>query len=165
MDQIREAREAVRMGAVPGAALEPYLAQCWNCKRRGVAMGFGIVAWWRWWQEPAPDGAGTRWQRRGNKRGSLMMLRLNDAGGYEPGNVYCGTPADNVRDAWGSKPRQPSEKTLLAGSAALRAYMSKRVVGPGGEYPTIGSAAEAAGVARETMSRWAASGRNGWRWG
>lgn len=126
-------------------------------------MLMGVVEWWRWWQEPAPDGMGTRWSRRG-RRGAdaLMMLRVGDAGAYEIGNVYCGTASDNSRDAW--RGREPSAAFIERGSAALRAYMSKRVARHGAEYPSLKAASDATGLHYSTVARHAAQGRDGWRY-
>lgn len=161
--QILKAREDAALAGVPGLVLMAYEQQVHNCRRRGVPLLMGVVEWWRWWQEPAPDGMGTRWSRRG-RRGAdaLMMLRVGDAGAYEAGNVYCGTSSDNSRDAW--RGRKPSAAFIERGSAALRAYMSKRVARHGVEYPSLKAASDATGLHYSTVSRYAAQGKDGWRY-
>lgn len=158
--QIAQAMDEMRDHGIPYDAFLAYQAQFHNCKRRGIELRFTLREWWEWWT------TNDKWSRRGRGKGGVMMLRVADVGDYAPGNVYAGTQSDNARDHW----RRPTEKQLAAlketsrkGGDGLRRHMSKRVAGPRGEFDSVNAAAEAAGVGRDTIGRWARRGTDGWR--
>ena len=59
-------------------------------KRRAIARGLPFTLTLNQWT--------TLWAPHWEKRKGLMMCRILDMGGYEPGNVYIGTAADNYLD-------------------------------------------------------------------
>jgi hypothetical protein len=72
-------------------ARRAFARQRYRARERQLAFAFSFAEWWKWWQA---DGC---WARRGRGGDRLVMARLGDAGGYEPGNVYAATFGDNAR--------------------------------------------------------------------
>jgi hypothetical protein len=76
-----------------GPAFVKFCHQRANAKMRGIEWDFTFEEWWAWWQ------IDNRWAQRGNKPESLCMARRGDLGAYSPGNVYCSTFRENLKDA------------------------------------------------------------------
>lgn len=122
LPQIEAARQQMLEHSIPYEGFEAYQAQFHNCKRRGLELRFTLREWWDWWQ------IDSRWSMRG--RGGLMMLRHGDTGHYEPGNVYAGTHADNMREMAQREPseaqRRATAKLIAAGGVALSVWRARR---------------------------------------
>jgi hypothetical protein len=60
-------------------------------KQRGIEWALSFEQWLEWWGEDLDN--------RGQHSFNLQMCRIGDKGGYELGNIYKGTPAQNMRVA------------------------------------------------------------------
>jgi hypothetical protein len=67
-----------------------YIRQKSKAKHRGIGFDFTFEQWLAWWGDDI--------DRRGCKRDSLVMARLNDAGDYVAGNVKKITFAQNIKE-------------------------------------------------------------------
>lgn len=72
---IRDA--SVRMNGVDAAS--KYSMQKRHSKLRDVPFNISLVDWWGYWNP--------YWEKRGTKKGQMVMCRTSDAGGYAVGNV------------------------------------------------------------------------------
>jgi hypothetical protein len=61
-----------------------------NAVRRGIEFQISFEEWFIWWKTD------NRWEKRGNRKGNLVMARENDEGPYRIGNVFCATLEDNL---------------------------------------------------------------------
>ncbi len=167
--EMRQARMDLDAGLVPIMAYEPYTAQFYRARNRGIAFQFTIVEWWEWWQTD------DRWRHRGVKGNGLVMARIGDVGPYSPSNVYCTTTAGNIRDMDPTKRSERHKETWRrfkeAGGVSHLAVRgdghpwSKAVITPSGRFGSCRLAAEFFRVDPRTAQRWARDGKNGWRLG
>lgn len=82
------------------------------------------------------------------------MCRFGDSGGYEPGNVFCGTPRDNYRD----RLHHRNLDALAKANAAGGCFKGRRgdqhpascaVMTSLGRFGSIALAADAYGMTRQ----------------
>ena len=157
----RAFRQHKRYG-IPYDAWLAYQAQFHNCRRRGLELRFSLRAWWAWWSVIG-------WEKRGRRKGQLMMLRIDDQGHYEPGNVYAGSASDNGRDAWCHPTAAMTAASELLGKIGSP-HLSDRqghprsrpVTCPLGQFPSAALAADAAGISHSYAQRLARHNKRGW---
>jgi hypothetical protein len=70
-----------------------YTAQKAHAKEREIDFLLSYDEWWQVWEESG------HWENRGRGSQKFCMCRVGDKGGYEIGNVYIATNADNAREA------------------------------------------------------------------
>jgi len=134
-----------------GLTIYAWKAQRNRAKQRGIEFRFSYDEWLAWWQAALAlrgDDA-----ERGKQRGMLLMCRIGDQGAYEPGNVYCGTDADNAADI-------PPEKRRLGhywlkGTTGAAHPRSKAI----GAFPSLTAAAAHYRISRTEVRRRLADGR------
>lgn len=130
-----------------------------SARRRGIPFLFSLLSWRSWWRVQLKlqgDGA-----TRGRKRDQYVMARIGDKGAYEPDNVYCCTPGDNIRDipedvrvAMTEKATKTREVRGVPRGIHLKVRgdghpRSKAVVTPLGRFGSIALAADAHGITRQ----------------
>lgn len=105
---------------------------------RGIPWELSLKQWWDVWT------ASGKWDERGRSRGQYVMARLNDEGGYTPGNVYITTGAANICEARArSKPRNPDplmRGVYLIYPGRTLAYIAKHGNRSLGYYRTLDEA-------------------------
>lgn len=150
---IRQARQDAYTYSIPKHVYQTWCGHRNNAYRRGIEFRFTLLRWHLWWMfeltQRGPDA------KRGRRKGEFMMCRIGDAGAYETGNVYCGTPADNMNEPACRKTRS---EIMIARHKATPCYLigqrgdahpkSKAVITPSGRFGSIALAAEAAGITR-----------------
>lgn len=62
-----------------------------RAKRRGIEWQFSLNEWIAWW--------GDDLEKRGSKKGCLVMARYNDCGAYHPDNCRKLTTEENTLEA------------------------------------------------------------------
>src|ERR1700728_4024118 len=72
---------------IPKLAIKQFKKQRRSAQQRGIPFLFTLEEWWAWWS------VDNRWSNRGTGRGQLAMVRADDRGAYEAGNVVCITLA------------------------------------------------------------------------
>ena len=70
--------------------IEKYRNAIRSARQRGIEWQFTFETWMNWWGED--------FEKRGSKKGQLVMARHNDTGPYHPDNVRKTTVEDNVRE-------------------------------------------------------------------
>ena len=74
-----------------------------KAKSRGIEFNLTYEQWWDIWQQSG------KWDQRGKGKGSYVMSRIGDKGGYTLGNVFIQSNSDNVIE--GNKNRIISAQT------------------------------------------------------
>lgn len=148
------ARRQMYLHGYPNHMYQQYRSQFYNAKARGLNFTFTLSEWVRWWKdELAKKG---EHKQRGNQLGQYMMCRIGDQGGYEPGNVYCGSHKDNAADRdqtlQAEKMRQwhATHDCHLVGKRGDDHPKSKAVIDHEGKrFGSIALASEAHGITRQ----------------
>ena len=78
-------------------ALQKYKSQKANAIRRNIPFELTFEQWFDIWQKSG------KWEQRGKGRGTYVMSRIADKGGYTLGNVFIQSNSQNVID--GNKSR------------------------------------------------------------
>lgn len=156
--------------APPPRAIKAYHEQRGSAKRRRIAWEFTFAEWWAWWQR---DG---NWERRGKRRGQLVMARFGDAGPYSPTNVFAATPFENwndrepanyqgtgelIKQKWAARtPEQNAHLPVF--QVGERHPRARPVLTPAGRFGTAREAAEHYGIHHGSASKKAAQRHGGW---
>lgn len=80
--------------------LHAFKQQKRNAEARGITWDLSLAQWWDVWQTSG------KWEQRGRGKGAYVMSRIQDAGGYEFGNVHVQLAEENSREAvkkWAGK--------------------------------------------------------------
>jgi len=112
--------------------LHAYTVHRLNAKHRGIPFLLTFDEWWSIWE------ASGHWHERGPRGLHYVMARPNDIGGYEVGNVYIITRAENTREGRLGKPsphvghrawlgRKHTQETKDKIAAARRAYWAAQL--------------------------------------
>lgn len=172
---IASARREMALFGIPSYVYQAWRAQFHSARKRGIPFTFRLATWHLWWRlELGKRGPGAK---RGLRKGQFMMCRIGDQGAYEPGNVYCGTAADNQRDVIardpGAKKRHMTAVWAARKARGVACHLAARgdghprsraVVTPNGRYGSAALAAEVTGITRQAAAGRARAGALGWRY-
>lgn len=137
---------------------QAWRAQYHSAKRRSIPFRFTLLGWCLWWRGQL-RGLGQS-ARRGRGRDCYVMARIGDRGAYEPDNVRCIHPGDNIREIPEDVRAIMVERTTATRKAnghPRGAHLKVRgdghpkshaVLTPIGRFGSIALAAEAAGITR-----------------
>jgi hypothetical protein len=153
---VRQSRQEMKEHNIPDAIYQRWRAHYHTAKTREIPFRFTLLEWCNWWMEEL-DKIGPR-TVRGRGRDMYVMCRFGDAGAYEVGNVFAGTPKQNQNDRTAdnkaiaaTKMRQWHADHIchLKGKTGAAHPKSRAVVTPEGRYASIAEASAAAGITRQ----------------
>lgn len=93
---------------IPAIAEKRYLEQRAQARMRKLPFTLTLQQWWEVWQSSG------KWEQRGRRKDQYCMSRINDCGGYELGNVFIQSHADNVKDAQKGRIKSLTERLNLS---------------------------------------------------
>ena len=165
--------------------LRAYTQQKNNAQHRGFEMRLAFEEWKQIWIDSG------YWNERGRGACKYCMMRKDDLGHYEIGNVFIGTNAQNVSDGNLGKPTSDATKQKIANglkgqrnywvegdknpmhrpevkakmSAAIggeKHYRAKQVTTPLGDFDCGTTAAKKLGIPKPTVHWRCKHSWNGW---
>ena len=169
------ARHQMHKHCIPRERYEAYRAQRTNAGARGIPFRFTLIEWCDWWdRELSAIGQDAA---RGRTADRHVMARYGDIGAYEPGNVFCTTPAGNVRSrdpdavrdavARIRHTREANGHPLgqhLKGATGDAHPKSRAIVTPAGRFGSMAEAGRHYGVTRVAIWDRVRRGEPGYRY-
>ena len=162
-----------------------YTQQKGNVRQRGLEMRLTFEEWKQIWIDSG------HWENRGRGSCKYCMMRKDDQGHYELGNVFIGTNAKNVSEGNLGKPVSPETRQKISfalkgqsnywvkgklnpmhrpevkakmsvATGGGRHYAAKRVITPMGEFDSGATAAKKLGIPNPTIHWRCSHSWNGW---
>jgi len=95
-----------------------FLQQCAQARMRNIPFTITFDEWLKLWVDSG------KWEQRGRRKDQYCMSRIGDKGGYELGNVFIQSQADNVREAQLGK-KYTEEQCLVISNRLTGTKLSK----------------------------------------